>query len=381
MGILMRILLVDQFGEAGGAQHGLMEAAAGFAARGWELHAAIPAGPVAHKLAPLCKSIMSLVCGPFTPVRKSLADMARFGVQLPRQAAAISRVIAREEIDVLYVNGPRVAPAAIWGRSGRPVVYHAHSIVTQRLAARIAGHALGAPDVRLLASSHFVARWLEPLVPGAFVHVIYNGIAGFGTRPKTRERFTRVAVLGRIAPEKGQLAFARAARIAIARNPELRFEIAGAPMFGGEEYLGEVHAEAGRDVTFTGWTDDVGNFLHRVDLLVVPSEAVDANPRVIPEAYAAGVPVLAFDGGGIPELIEHGVTGLLVAEHTPEALADAILDAVRDPHRLNAIAQRGHAGWQRCYTLARFQSEVCDAVEGAAGRREPVTKARASATA
>jgi glycosyltransferase involved in cell wall biosynthesis len=154
-------------------------------------------------------------------------------------------------------------------------------------------------------------------------------------------------------------------------------------MFAGEDYLDAVRAEAGDLVAFTGWTEDIGEFFKEVDLLVVPSEAVDANPRVIPEAYAAGVPVLAFDGGGIPELIEHGVTGLLVAGHTPEALADAILNAAGDPPRLNAMAERGYARWQRCYTLARFQSEVCDAVEGAVGgrRREPVSKTRASATA
>ena len=153
-------------------------------------------------------------------------------------------------------------------------------------------------------------------------------------------------------------------------------------MFTGDEYLETVRAAAGDAVTFTGWTDDVGEFLKDVDLLVVPSESVDTNPRVILEAYAAGVPVLAFDSGGIPELIEHDVTGLLVNRHTPDALAEAILDAVADPARLNAIAQRGYERWKRSYTLARFQSEVCDAVEGAAGRRrELVTKARASAIA
>jgi len=379
----MRILLIDQFSEAGGAQRGLMEAAAGFAVRGWELHAAIPAGQVADTLAPLCRSITPLVCGPFTAVRKTLADMVRFGVQLPRQAAAIARVVERQQVDVLYVNGPRMAPAAMWARQGRPVIFHAHSLVTQPLAARLTGYALRAPDVTLLASSRFVARWLQPLAPDTLVRVIYNGVEGFGTRPRARERHTRVAVLGRIAPEKGQLAFARAARIAARRNPDLRFLIGGAPMFAGEDYLDAVRAEAGDLVAFTGWTEDIGEFFKEVDLLVVPSEAVDANPRVIPEAYAAGVPVLAFDGGGIPELIEHGVTGLLVAGHTPEALADAILNAAGDPPRLNAMAERGYARWQRCYTLARFQSEVCDAVEGAVGgrRREPVSKTRASATA
>lgn len=379
----MRILLIDQFGEAGGAQHALMEAAAGFAERGWELHAAIPGGPMVEMLAPLCKTITPLACGPFTQVRKSLPDLVRFGVQLPRQAAAISRVVKREDIDVLYVTGPRVAPAAGWAKQGRPVIFHAHSVVTQPLASHLMGYALRAPEVTFLASSQFVARWLKPIVPGTAVRVIYNGVAGFGTRPKPRERHTRIAVLGRIAPEKGQLTFARAARIASRSHPDLRFQAGGAAMFAGEDYLDAVRAAAGTAVTFTGWSDDVGGFLKQVDLLVVPSEAADANPRVIPEAYAAGVPVLAFDGGGIPELIEHGVTGMLVAERTPESLAAAILDAVGDPQRLNTMAARGYARWQARFTLARFQSEVCDAVERAAirRRREPVSKARASATA
>jgi len=379
----MRVLLVDQFGELGGAQQVLLEAVAGFAARGWELHAVIPEGLLGNRLAPLCASITPLVCGPFTPVRKSLADMARFGVQLPRQAAAILRVVKRENIDVLYVNGPRLAPAALWGRRGRPVIFHAHSLVTQPLAAGFAGFALRARGVTLLASSQFVARWLTTLVPNASIRVIYNGVAGFGPRFRTRNKPTRVAVLGRIAPEKGQLTFARAARIAVQHNSELRFHIGGAPMFAGEDYLDAVRAAAGSEVTFSGWTDDVGGFLKEVDLLVVPSDAVDANPRVIPEAYAAGVPVLAFDGGGIPELIEHGVSGLLLTQRTPEALAAAILEAVGDPQRLGAMAERGYARWQSRYTLARFQSEVCDAVEGAVGprRRELVNKVRASASA
>src|SRR5947207_5239507 len=161
----------------------------------------------------------------------------RFGFQLPQLAAAIGRVIEQEKIDVLYVNGPRMVPAAMWARRGRPVIFHAHSIVTQRLAARLTGRALRDPDVTLLASSGFVARWLEPLVANAAIRVIYNGVAGFGTRPSPRQQHTRVAVLGRIAPEKGQLAFARAARIALERKPELSFCIGGAPMFTGKEYL------------------------------------------------------------------------------------------------------------------------------------------------
>ena len=379
----MRILLTDQFGEAGGAQRGLLEAAAGFAERGWELHAAIPEGPVAAALAPLCRTIASLKCGPFTPARKNPIDALRFGMQLPGQVRLIFGILEREKIDVVYANGPRIAPAASLARNGRPMVFHAHSIVTQPVAAAVTGRALRAPGVTLLASSRFVARWLEGIVPGATARVIYNGIAGFGARPRKREQFTRIAVLGRIAEEKGQLTFVRAARIAAQSNSALTFRIGGAPMFAEDAYCNGVRAASGPEVEFAGWVDDVGAFLKDADLLVVPSNAVDANPRVIPEAYAAGVPVVAFDGGGTPELIEHGVTGLLVNPHTPEALAAAILEAVRDPERLNAMAERGYARWQLCYTLPRFQSEVCEAVEDAAGvrRRERANRVRASATA
>jgi len=375
----MRILLIDQFGETGGAQRGLLEAAAGFAERGWELHAAMPEGPVAAALAPLCRSITYLKCGPFTPARKSPIDALRFGMQLPGQVRLISSIIERQEIDVLYVNGPRMALAANLARTGRPLVFHAHSIVTQPVAATVTGCALRAPEVTLLASSRFVARWLGQVVPGAVPRVIYNGIAGFGARPRKRERFTRIAVLGRIAEEKGQLTFVRAAQILTLSHSALRFRVGGAPMFAKDGYFNAVRAASGSRVGFAGWIDDVGVFLKEIDLLVVPSNSVDANPRVILEACAAGVPVVAFDGGGTPELIEHGVTGFLVNPHTPEALAEAILDAVGDPLRLNGMIERAYARWQRCYTLERFQSEVCEAVEDAAGVRR--RNVRASATA
>jgi glycosyltransferase involved in cell wall biosynthesis len=378
----MRILLIDQFGETGGAQQCLLEAAEGFSARGWELHAAVPEGPLSERLMPMAKSVTPLACGPFAPVRKKFSDVGRFAMQLPRQAAAIAAIVEREDIELLYVNGPRVAPAAMLGRRGRPVMFHAHSIVTQPMAARLTGYALRGPRVTLLASSRFVARWVEEQAGGASVRVVYNGVAGFGGRPTPRDRHTRVAVLGRIAPEKGQLVFAQAARIARERDASLSFCIAGAAMFGGVEYLNAVRAAAGNAVNFAAWTDDVGAFLKDVDLLVVPSAGVDANPRVIPEAYAAGVPVLAFDGGGIPELVTHGTTGLLVKRHTAEALAEAMLDAVPDSPRLNAMAERAYQRWRSSYTLARFQSEVCEAAEAAADRRrDPLVTSRASATA
>jgi glycosyltransferase involved in cell wall biosynthesis len=375
----MRILLIDQFSELGGGQRCLVEAAEGFVARGWELHAAIPEGPLAARLRPMSKSLTTLRCGPFASGNKSSADALRFASQLPGQISVISKIVKNGSVDLLYVNGPRMLPAAAVARRGRPLVFHAHWAPPQRAASALARTALRMSGAQVLASSRFVAR----AYAGSPTTVIYNGIAPQSSAPDQRKpEVQHVAVLGRVAPEKGQLEFARAARIIAAVQPLLRFTICGAPMFSSNSYFERVRAEADGAVAFREWTDDVAAFLAEVDLLAVPSQAIDNIPRVILEAFAANVPVIAFASGGIPELIENGVTGLLVDQPAPEALAGGILEAVRDPAGLRLIAQRAHARYQSDYTLGRFQSEVCDALEAAVLRkRSPLHNAGANAAA
>jgi len=377
----VRVLLVDQFAELGGAQRGLLEAADGFSERGWELHAAIPEGPLVDHLRHRCASVSIIPCGPYQSVRKNVSDVLRFAGDFLKQSSTLAGIIRRHEVDVIYVNGPRVLPAAAWANCGRPVVFHSHSIVTQLQAARFAGHVLDWRNTHVLASSQFVAAWLQPFVAPDRLDVIYNGIRDMNRTPQARGHYTRIGVLGRIAPEKGQLTFVRTARIAVEADPDLQFVIAGAPVFAGQDYLEQVQNEAGPHVRFTGWTDNIGDFFDQIDLLVVPSDAVDANPRVIPEAYAAGVPVLAFDSGGVSELLDHNQTGILVQERTSRSLAMAILEAIRHPIALNRMALRGHQRWRERYTLPRFQSEVCDALERVVEGRVPVHRARASANA
>ena len=378
----MRVLLIDQFGDLGGAQQSLLEAAEGFAARGWELHAVIPAGPLATRIAPYVRSVTTIVCGPFAPARKRFWDGLRMAAQLPGHVSAIAHACSREGIDVLYVNGPRLLPAASLARGSRSLMFHAHSVVTQPLARAMTGRALRKSGVRMVASSRYAASWIETYVGPDCVRVIYNGTRGFQRTPQPRARFRRIGVLGRIAPEKGQMTFVRAARIAASSNSGLRFTVCGSPMFAARAYFDAMKAEADGGVSWEPWTDDVGSFFANIDVLVVPSEPVDANPRVIPEAYAAGVPVIAFAAGGVPELVEDGITGLLVEERTPRALAQAILDAVQDPERLNAMVKRAYVRFQTHYTLGRFQAEVSDAVEEAAHlQQRPFHKADASARA
>jgi glycosyltransferase involved in cell wall biosynthesis len=381
----MKVLLIDQFGEMGGAQRCLVEAAMGFAERGWEVHARVPDGPIHQALIPYCAEVRALPCGPFASAAKTVTDAVRFAWQLPRQAAEIAYTAKRRRIDVIYVNGPRVLPAAALGRAGRPLVYHAHWMVPQRASASLTRAALRGSGASAIATSRLAAAWLQGSVRPGLISTVYNGVAGFGISPQPRDAVRHIAILGRVSPEKSQLEFVRAARIAVQRDRNLRFTVCGAPMFSKDCYFEQVQAEAaGLPVEFRGWTENVGAFLAGVDLLVVPSKPIDNIPRVILEAFAAGVPVLAFASGAIPELIRHGVTGLLVREQTPEALAEAVVSAAGNCDLLNQIAARAYRLWQERYTLRRFQAEISDAVEAVWRRhhqRTPLTSAGTSAPA
>jgi glycosyltransferase involved in cell wall biosynthesis len=154
------------------------------------------------------------------------------------------------------------------------------------------------------------------------------------------------------------------------RSLACRLVIAGAPLFGDDTYFERVRAEAaGSAVEFIGWVEDTSRFLAEVDLVVVPSSGLDATPRVISEAFSAGVPVLAFATGGIPEMISHGKDGFLIHQHSAEALASAIDEAVSCPERLSEIAARGRIRWRETSTVERFQCEVCETVQEVAQRR------------
>src|SRR5206468_10417372 len=126
-----------------------------------------------------------------------------------------------------------------------------------------------------------------------------------------------------------QLEFVQAARML---PPDCRFIVCGAPLFSNPaaaRYFELVReAAAGLPVEFMGWRDDIGAVLSELDLLVAPSAPVEATTRVILEAYAAGVPVVASASGGIPEIVRDGQTGFLTPPGDPAKLAARIRAAL-----------------------------------------------------
>jgi glycosyltransferase involved in cell wall biosynthesis len=194
------------------------------------------------------------------------------------------------------------------------------------------------------------------------MHVIYNGAAQVACVKLSQRAEPRIGVIGRIAPENGQIEFLAAARLLVEKSHPCRFVICGAPLFRNPEadrYYERVRERAADlPVELLGWHDDARSVLAELDILVVPSPSRTATPRVILEAYAARVPVVAFVSGGIPEIVINNKTGFLVEPPTAEALAAKLDELFSAPGELRAVADRGYETWKEKYTLERYRREV-----------------------
>jgi glycosyltransferase involved in cell wall biosynthesis len=364
------LLILDQFNQLGGAQRCLLDLLPAFLEAGYKTHLAVPDdGPLADGARSRGAVVHRIPCGAYKSGQKSWIDAARFGVDLPRQASRVASLTSKHAIDLIYVNGPRLLPAAVIGARGRPVLFHAHSIVTQEAAARLTRWALRSANATVIAACRFVLEPLAAVVDAGRSRVIYNGVAPAECARRTRSVNDpwRVGVIGRIAPEKGQLEFVQAARLILPQlvrsQKRCEFVVCGDALFSSPHYSRRVRAEAeGLPIEFTGWRDDIRDVLSALDVVVVPSAAVEATTRVILEAFSAGVPVLAFRSGGIPEIIEDGVTGVLSAP-TARDLAWKLLELFSNGEALlDGISARARAAFAARFSLDRYRSEVLEAV-------------------
>jgi glycosyltransferase involved in cell wall biosynthesis len=361
----MNILCVEQYSHLGGGQRCLLDLLPAFLDQGWTVRVALPgSGPIEDKLSEIGIQTHSLNCRSYTSIKKPAREILRFLLELPRLAFRLARLCKEHQIDLLYVNGPRLLPgAAIAARLLRiPLIFHCHHRITQRSAVWLAATALRWAHAQVIACCAYASEPIRVHIAAPRIRIIYNGVANdLQYRPPSFGTIRRIGVIGRIEPEKGQLEFVAAARLLTTEVSGCIFSIAGAPLFSDLKYLQSViHASRNLPVEFLGWRDDIEAVFRTLDLLVVPSTRFDATPRVILEAFAAGVPVIAFPAGGIPEIIEDNQTGFLATKSTAAALATRIRDVLEaDPNHVLAVTRRARERTERGFSIGSFQSRVC----------------------
>lgn len=365
----MNILCIDQYVEVGGAQRTLLDLIPAFARNGWNVHVALPGtGPLTEAVHALGLTTDAFRLGRYSKVRKTPLDILKYATAWPATARGLLRIVRHHAIDLIYVNGPRVLPAAalVARCCSLPLVFHCHNRLHQPGAVQLAGRSLSLARAQVVACCRYAAEPIRPYLESGRLRILYNGIAlPETTLARPAERPRRLGVIGRIEEEKGQLEFVKAAHLLFAQFPGLTFSLVGAPLFTGHGYLQQVR-QAARNLplAFEGWKDHLADVFASLDLLVVPSSALDATPRVIIEALAMGVPVVAFAAGGIPEIIRDNQTGFLVHESTPQALAARIASVLRmSPDELMRVKKNALQAWRENYSLAAYRQDICALVQ------------------
>ncbi len=264
------------------------------------------------------------------------------------QVTDLQRYLQDQRVQILCAHGYRaIAVGLIAGRrAGIPVLAFPRGWTAENLKVRlfqlIMGYLLRYADA-VVAVSEAQARYIESRfgVRPARVFAVHNAVdaeafpnerhgsddlrAEFGIPPGAPV----VVSAGRLSPEKGHRHLVAAASEALAVCPDARFLLVGE---GPERARLESEVSRlglGRRVLLVGFRKDVARFLLAADLVVLPS-LTEGLPNVLLEAAAAGRARVATAVGGVPEVIEHGVSGLLVAPADPAALANAIAACLRD---------------------------------------------------
>lgn len=277
-----------------------------------------------------------------------------------RGVAQLIRYFSGKRVDVLHAQ---LEAANIFGPlfarcRGVPAFTTLHTVETPEGRARsrsvLLNQVLKSCCSRILCvSEHVRQHYLARLrFPPDRLTTLYNGIdlAPFATardlRFKTRALLgipagapvlTTVAVL---RPPKGIEFMIEAMPHVLARRPETRYLIVGDGEH--ETALKALATRLGLDgrVIFAGRRSDIPAVMGASDIFVLPS-VNEALPTVLAEAMAAGLPIAATDIGGIPEMVEPGVNGVLLPPRDPAKLAHACRRLLDDPGWAARLGSRG----------------------------------------
>ena len=185
---------------------------------------------------------------------------------------------------------------------------------------------------RIVVNSQAAAKRLrdEGVRAGKIAHIA-NGLDLARYAPVRAALGNRVVTtVANLRPGKGHEVLLDAAARVVAGHPSVRFQIVGdGPRREELVRRAEALGLSGK-VTFLGHSDDVPAILRESDVFAFPS-FMEASPNAVLEAMAAGLPVVASNVGGIPEVVTNGENGLLVPPGEAEALASGILRVLGDP--------------------------------------------------
>ena len=277
-------------------------------------------------------------------------------------------IIKKEEIDIVHARSRVPAWIAYFAcRQTRAIfVTTCHGYYKKHFFSVVMGWAK-----RVIVLSNVIARHMieDFSVPHERIKLVPRSVDLEKFKysdPKTkRKEDFNVGIIGRITPLKGHLHFIKAMARISRLVPHLKVWIVGdAPAFK-EAYKEELQILVRRlglwhCTEFLGTQRDIPGILEHLDLVVLATTTQEAFGRVVVEAQAAGVPVVATKVGGVIDIIEDGVNGLLVPPADAKSMAEAVMRIFKDAQFARELAQNAYVKVKEKYNVELMVKNTLD---------------------
>jgi glycosyltransferase involved in cell wall biosynthesis len=388
----MRILFYNHAPELGGAERSLLAMMGRTREAGHEIVLCAPPGPLAdaaHHLDLAWHAVSEFEVGYTHNPCTLLKYLGRAALPV-RDLVQAGQMFRPELIHANTARSGLIAAQALQVLCRRPaLVVHVRDSLQHGRTDRLVSAVIRSQAEAVVAISRFVAETLQ--VDRRKVWVLHNAIdlqqyacsaaKGQGLRQLLgiAPEAPLLAVAGQITPWKGQLEAMDALAVVRRWLPATHLLVAGSVKFSGSHRRYDNHGYY-RELVARSKRADIAGYVHlceemdasaiysAADVLLVPSWA-EPFGRVVIEAMSARCPVIATAAGGIPEIIEHGVEGLLVPAIDPVALAHASLQVLGDPALRQRLVSNGSRRVAGRFSLDGYMQQLTTIWEAARSRR------------
>jgi len=371
----MRVLFINHVSQLGGAEHSLLALLQGLDRSLVEPLVVLPCpGPLAESIVGLGIPIEFI---PMRRLRRSRNPfrMLSYIASVATASTRLAELISTQGIQVVHANTTtaQIYASSAPRRSGVPTIWHVRDLLPRSSIAS----SLLRDATRVIAISQAVAESLGATADPAKVHVIHNGLDAEAISPTCvsgekvrRELGSRkgellVGMVGQLVSWKRHDLFLQAAAEIAKRSGNARFVVMGSDLFGDHRRYARAlpsyaqRLELGDRVRFLGQRTDALEVIAALDLLLHPAEH-EPFGRVLIEAMALGKPVIAVNAAGPKEIVENGVTGLLVPPDDAQALAEATVSLLTDARRATLMGQAGRERVVREFPISKTISAIQD---------------------
>lgn len=289
-------------------------------------------------------------------------------VQICSTIRSLIDIIKKKQINLIHSNQPR---SNLFGAIAAkiktvPIVWHERCLERGRFDSDNIFSFL--PDRIICNSGAVKNRFTKGAKTDTKIRTIINGVDLREFNPELNGSIIRkefnidedepiIGTIGRIDPEKGYECFLESARIILQDFKNVRFLVVGGannPSLEGSLYEMSVEKGIDKKTIFTGFRRDIPQLLASMDVVVLPSE-IDACSRVLFESMAMRKPLVATNAGGTPEIVQDGITGLLVKPGDPSGMAKCIKKLLDDKY---LAEQYGNAGRKRVETMFTIERNI-----------------------